>query len=135
MLTQDSQTNIIASLLWLNWFQCACTAESQYARRETPRMLKMYFRPTNLILGCGKLIICFSVIFLWKSVRASEILFYFNFKFYFRRVHFWGVGLAPLCYFYIFLDIEHTMAQQALLRYMYTDEKLHVSPLSAKASY
>ena len=40
-----------------------------------------------------------------------------------------GGGLAPLCYFCIFLDIEHTMAQQALLRYMYTDEKLHVSPL------
>ena len=33
----------------------------------------------GLVLGCGKLIICFSVIFLWKSVRASEILFYFNF--------------------------------------------------------
>ena len=33
----------------------------------------------TFLLGCGKLIICFSVIFLWKSVRASEILFYFNF--------------------------------------------------------
>ena len=40
--------------------------------------------------------------------------------------------MAPLCYFCIFLDIEHTMAQQALLRYMYTDEKLHVSPLVAQ---
>ena len=65
----------------------------------------------------------------------AKFYFILILNFIFDVYIFGGVGLAPLCYFCIFLDIEHTMAQQVLLRYMYTDEKLHVSPLSAQASY
>ena len=62
----------------------------------------------------------------------AKFYFILIFNFIFDVYIFGGLGW-PHCATFVFSWTSSTcMAQQALLRYMYTDEKLHVSPLLAQ---